>query len=197
MQKISDHNNDTYLTDLFLTKAAVREKLNNLDPNKATGPDGIPSIILKALSTELCSPLCVIFNKSIQEGQIPSDWKSAEVTAIFKKGAKNLSSNYRPVSLTCISCKVLESFIRDQIQDYMEFNKFFSDCQHGFRRHRSCVTQLLEVLNDFTSFLDEKLDIDVMYLDFSKAFDTVPHKRLLIKLQAYGISGKWASSFFF
>ena len=198
MPKISDHNNDTYLTDLFLTEAAVRDKLNNLDPNKATGPDGIPSIILKELSTELCSPLCVIFNKSIQEGQIPSDWKSAEVTAIFKKGAKNLSSNYRPVSLTCISCKVLESFIRDQIQDYMEFNKFFSGCQHGFRRHRSCVTQLLEVLNDFTSFLDEKLDIDVMYLDFSKALDTVPHKRLLIKLQAYGISGKvlnWVSSF--
>ena len=80
----------------------------------------------------------------------------------------------------------------------MEANKFFSNCQHGFRQHRSCVTQLLEVMNDLTTLLEDKEDIDIIYLDFSKAFDTVPHQRLINKLKAYGITGKlidWISSF--
>ena len=113
---------------------------------------------------------------------MPDDWKLAEVTAIFKKGAKNQVNNYRPVSLTSITCKILEHFVTDSIQNYMEQNDLFSNCQHGFRRHRSCVTQLLEVLNDLTSFIEENLDIDIIYLDFSKAFDSVPHKRLINKL---------------
>ena len=122
----------------------------------------------------------------------------SDVTGIFKKGAKNLASNYRPVSLTCILCKVLESFVRDALLKYMEEHDFFSKCQHGFRRHRSCVTQLLEVMNDLSSLTEQKLDFDILYLDFAKAFDTVPHQRLLNKLKAYGIEGdllNWISSF--
>ena len=89
------------------------------------------------------------------------------------------------MSLTSITCKILENFITDSIQDYMEQNKFFSKCQHGFRRHRSCVTQLLEVLNDLTAFIEDQQDIDIIYLDFSKAFDSVPHRRLKNKLQDF------------
>ena len=109
-----------------------------------------------------------------------------------------MTNNYRPVSLTSITCKILESFITDAIRNYMEKNNLFSKCQHGFRQHRSCVTQLLEVLNDLTTFIENQQDIDIIYLDFSKAFDSVPHQRLLNKLQAYGIDGnllKWISNF--
>ena len=123
-----------------------------------------------------------------------------EVTAIFKKGSKSSPGNYRPVSLTCILCKLLESFVKDQIVEYMEINNLFTSCQHGFRKHRSCVTQLLEVMNSFTQLIEDKNDIDVIYLDFCKAFDKVPHKRLLSKLESYGITGnllKWIEQFLF
>lgn len=92
----------------------------------------------------------------------------------------------------------MESLISDQIRSYMEFNNFFNPCQHGFRQHRSCVTQLLEVLNDLTNMIENSTPLDIIYLDFSKAFDTVPHTRLLNKLKAYGIDGKildWIKNF--
>ena len=195
---LSLRNKDMFLSDLIITKEAVKDKLNCLNTNKSMGPDGIPSIILKSLSNELCQPLSTIFNKSLSEGVVPKDWKCAEVTAIFKKGSKSDPGNYRPVSLTSIICKVLESFIRDQLMTYMEENNFFSDCQHGFRRHRSCVTQLLDAMNDFTELIENGDCIDSIYLDFRKAFDTVPHKRLINKLKAYGVNGPfldWIESF--
>ena len=195
---LEEHNNNIYLSDIILTQEAVKLKLNKLDPNKAMGPDKIPAIILKELSQELSLPLVYIFNKSLSEGRVPSDWKNAEVTAIFKKGNKSEAGNYRPVSLTSIVCKILESFITDQIRNHMESKNLFTQCQHGFRQHRSCVTQLLEVLNDFTQLIENKDSIDVIYLDFSKAFDTVPHKRLINKLHAYGINGnlvQWIEDF--
>lgn len=92
----------------------------------------------------------------------------------------------------------MESFVTDQIRTFMESNKLFSKCQHGFRNHRSCVTQLLEFLNDLTKLVEEGDSIDIIYLDFAKAFDTVPNKRLLTKLHAYGIDGnilKWIETF--
>ena len=195
---LPNRSNDTFMTDIIVTQQAVMDKLKKLDPNKAMGPDKIPPIILKELYKELSIPLTKIFNKSLNEGYVPSEWKIAEVTAIFKKGSKKLPSNYRPVSLTSIVCKVLESIIKDQIQNYIEVNNLFSPSQHGFRSHRSCVTQLIEVMNDLTSYDENKDDIDIIYMDFSKAFDTVPHQRLLNKLHAYGIDGsllKWVASF--
>ena len=191
-------NNDIFLSDIIITSKAVHDKLIKLDPHKAPGPDKIPTILLKKLAAEISIPLAIIFNKSLSEGYVPSQWKVAEVTAIFKKGNKNLTNNYRPVSLTSVLCKTLESFVTDTLQNYMESNNFFSECQHGFRKHRSCVTQLLEVMNDFTKLLDSGNNIDVLYLDFSKAFDTVPHERLLAKLKSYGISNNvhlWIKSF--
>lgn len=195
---LDPHNNNQFICDIVLTRLAVEKKLYSLNPNKAIGPDKIPALILKEYSVELSVPLAIIFNKSLEEGNIPSDWKKADVTAIFKKGDKSNPGNYRPVSLTCILCKVLESFIKDQIQTFMEQNNLFSDCQHGFRQHRSCVTQLLEVLNDITNFIENSDNVDIIYMDFSKAFDSVPHQRLLIKLKAYGINDKlltWISGF--
>ena len=131
-------------------------------------------------------------------GQLPRDWKEAEVTAIFKKETRNDPGNYRPVSLTCISCKVLEQFIRDKIVDHMNNHNLYTECQHGFRSGRSCMTQLIEVMDDLTNFIENKKSFDIIYLDFRKAFDSVPHKRLLLKLKSYGINGEilnWVEDF--
>ena len=186
------------LKDIVITSAAVHDKLKGLNPNKAQGPDQIPPKILKELCVELSSPLSILFNLSIEKGQLPKDWKKADVIAIFKKGSKSDPSNYRPVSLTSVTCKVLESLIRDQVVKFMDDYKLYSPCQHGFRKHRSCMTQLLEVIEDFSQMIDNSIPFDVIYLDFRKAFDSVPHKRLLTKLEAYGISGNlhsWIADF--
>ena len=126
---------------------------------------------------------------SLEEGQIPDEWKRAEVTAIFKKGTKSTPGNYRPVSLTCVVCKVLESIIRDAIVKYMTDFNLYNDCQHRFRKVRSCTTQLLQVMEDFTVYIDNGHPIDVIYFDFRKAFDQVPHRRLVYKLLSYGFTG--------
>jgi len=186
------------LNDIQVTPKAVADKLKNLNSNKAHGPDGIPSRVLKELYSELSVPLSILFNKSIHEGVVPQDWREATVTAIFKKGTRCDPGNYRPVSLTSIVCKTLESLIRDVLVSYMNENKLYTECQHGFRQHRSCITQLLEVMEELTTLIDNKNDIDIIYLDFSKAFDSVPHERLILKLKSYGITGfvlQWIESF--
>lgn len=186
------------LTDVQVTPGAVRAKLSKLNPSKAQGPDKIPPKVLKELSEQLAVPLAILFNKSIDDGKIPAEWKEAEVVAIFKKGTRSDPGNYRPVSLTCVLGKVLESFIRDAIVSHMEDYNLFTKCQHGFRNKRSCVTQLLEVMEILTDSFDEGEPVDMVYLDFKKAFDTVPHQRLLCKLQSYGITNKvysWVADF--
>ena len=196
--KLDDRNKGIFFSELILTREAISKKLSNLNPSKAMGPDGILSFILKTFSEELSLPLLYIFNKSLSEGVVPEAWKLAEVTAIFKKGDKTEPGNYRPVSLTSITCKILESLVCDALREYLEANNMLSKCQHGFRKHRSCVTKLLEVLNDLTKLHENNESIDIIYLDFAKAFDTVPHLRLLEKLKAYGITGNvlnWISSF--
>ena len=186
------------ITDIRVTAEAVKTKLKELDSAKAQGPDGIPPRVLKELAEELSIPMAKLFNKSLETGFVPTDWKNAEVTAIFKKGSRSEPGNYRPVSLTCITCKILESFIRDSIVSHFIDNNLFSNCQHGFRAKRSCVTQLMEVMEDLTASLDDKNPVDVVYFDFRKAFDSVPHERLLLKMEAYGIVGtvlRWVRNF--
>ncbi|MES9884794.1 MAG: reverse transcriptase family protein [Sedimenticola sp.] len=134
----------------------------------------------------------------MSEGEVPSDWRKAVVTPIFKKGDKQLPGNYRPVSLTSILCKVCESLIRDKLMEHLNDNNLLSEDQYGFRPGRSCTTQLLEVLEHWSALMDSSFPIDVIYLDFSKAFDTVPHERLLHKLYTLGIHGNvltWIQSF--
>jgi hypothetical protein len=112
-------------------------------------------------------------------GGVPEDWKSANVTPIFKKGAKSEPGNYRPVSLTSICCKLLESILRDVLMDHLERNKLINQSQHGFMPKKSCGTNLLEFLETVTREVDEGRPVDVIFLDFAKAFDKVPKERLL------------------
>ena len=134
-------------------------------------------------------PLTNIFNKSIQEGKIPDQWTLANITPLHKKGPKTSTKNYRPISLTSVVSKLMEKNVRDNIMNHMEENGLFTKHQHGFREEYSCVTQLIDVCEKWTEELDNKNSIDVIYLDFQKAFDKVPHKRLITKLKGYGIQG--------
>ena len=161
-----------FIKDIIVTKEEVEKKLKALISDKAQGPDQIPPRVLKELHKELAEPLTILFRKSIESGIVPSDWKFAEVTAIFKKGNRTDPGNYRPVSLTSICCKILEQFVRDSIVDHMTDNNLYSECQHGFRKKRSCVTQLLEVHEKLTDMIDDGKSIDIIYVDFKKAFDS-------------------------
>ena len=184
------NSNGKFVSEVSVNEQQVKDKLKELNPNKSPGPDKLYPRALKELCEELAAPLTVLFNKSLDKGVLPSEWKLAEIVAIFKKGKKTSPNNYRPVSLTCILCKVLESFVRDVVQNHMEHFKLYSKCQHGFRKGRSCITQLLNVMNDFSNYINDGKTFDVIYLDFAKAFDSVPHERLLVKLRSYGIDGK-------
>ena len=115
------------------------------------------------------------------------------MTPVFKKGAKTSPSNYRPISLTSIICKILESLLRDGITAHLQANNVINASQHGFMSKRSCVSNLLQYLETLTSLVDEGHSVDVVYLDFAKAFDKVPHQRLLAKIKAAGIDGQVAS----
>ena len=193
-----ERSNYTFISDIRVTPLAVKKKLDNLNPNKSQGPDRVPARVLRELSASISGPLSFIFNLSLEKGCVPSDWKKAEVSSIFKKGCRSDPGNYRPVSLTCIVCKVLESLVRDCVVSYFDDNDLFSPCQYGFRSKRSCAVQLLVVMEKFTKWIDEGSPFDVIYLDFSKAFDSVPHGRLLEKLKSYGVVGNllnWIKSF--
>ena len=185
------------LRDIHVTTEAVRKKLLKLKNNKAAGPDNI-SVNVMRQCPDLDQPLHIIFNQSIQTGRTPQDWRDANITPLFKKGSRVVPNNYRPVSLTSQAVKILERIIYDELIALATKNKTISCDQHGFQDKCSCVTQLLECLNDWTRNYDDKIQTDIIYLDFAKAFDTVPHQRLIIKLRKYGVRGKvlqWIESF--
>ena len=135
-----------------------------------------------------------LFNKSLTSGEVPPGWKLANVSPIFKKGKKPCVSNYRPVSLTVNLCKVFESILTDNMIEHLQRHSVIKSLQHGFVRNRSCLTNLLVFMEEVTNYIDRGCPMDVIYLDFQKAFDKVPQKRLLVKLAAHGITGnvlKW------
>jgi hypothetical protein len=111
------------------------------------------------------------------------------VVPFFKKGSKAKAGNYRPVSLTSQVCKVFESLLRDAINKHLENFRLISDSQHGFSKEKSRLTNILVFLEDLTRLVDEGQCVDTAYLDFAKAFDKVPHRRLVDKLRALGIDG--------
>jgi hypothetical protein len=133
--------------------------------------------------------LATNFNISMETMKLPESWKEANVTPIQKKGPKNLVENDRPISLTSIVCKTMDKFIRYCILDHMERHNIYTTDQHGFRKGKYCATQLIEVPDNWTEQLDNRNAIDIIYVDLQNAFDTVPHQRLINKLQRYGICG--------
>lgn len=188
----------TTLETITITPEAVADKLKKLDVNKTPGLDGIHPRLLRECVEVLAGPLAILLQMSIDSGEVPSLWKKANVTSIHKKGSKLSAGNYRPISLTSVICKLLEHFIREAIIAHLMSNDLLCDEQHGFVPGRSCATQLLSTLEDWTTMLENGMPFDAAYMDFSKAFDSVAHTRLAIKLDAYGIRGdilQWIKEF--
>lgn len=181
-----------------LARDAVIKKLEKLERHKAIGVDGVSPYVLRECAEAFATPLLIIFERSMEEGVVPSSWREANVTPIFKKGSRLDPSNYRPVSLTSVVCKVLESIVRDEIMYHLVKNKLISVEQHGFIPRKACVTNLLETVDFATTNLSNKTPTDIVFLDFSKAFDKVSHRRLLTKLHTYGVRGQiysWIAAF--
>ncbi|XP_065645292.1 uncharacterized protein LOC136075783 [Hydra vulgaris] len=168
----------------------IRARLANLDESKSLGVDNVHPRVLKHCAEAFALPLTLVFKKSFSTSTIPDLWKKSNVTPIFKKGSKLRASNYRPVSLTSIPCKIFESILHEKIMLHCNLNGLISIAQHGFVQRKSCLTNLLETRDFLTEAAHKKYPVDMIYTDFAKAFDKVPHIRLLSKLKAYGISGK-------
>jgi hypothetical protein len=199
-QKPPDKGPSPYpqIDDLTVEPNGVLKQLQSLNSNKASGPDEIPARMLHEYAEEVCEMLAHIFQQTYDTGTLPNDWTKARVVGIYKKGKKSTPSNYRPVSLTCICCKVMEHIVLSHMAKHLATNNILIDNQHGFRAKLSCETQLIESINDWASNIDKKLQTDVLFLDFSKAFDKVAHLKLLHKIRYYGIDGKtnrWIGGF--
>ena len=168
-------NKSEHLGQLFVTPVMIANKIKKMKDNKSPGVDGIPPKLLKEIVEQISTPLAKLFNLSLEEGIVPSEWKE------FKKGSRNKPENYRPVSLTSVVCKLLKTLIRDHMVEFLVKHKLINTSQHGFLKARSCFFE------EITKWVIDGSPVDVVYLDFQKAFDKVPHQRLLLKLKAHGI----------
>ena len=194
-----DNKNFKKLFSADIQEDEMRKLLESTNSGKSPGPDELHPKILKECSVELAKPLKMMFDLTMKVGKIPQEWKQAEVKAIYKKkGTKSDPSNYRPVSLTSVVCKLMEKIIKSELNKHLTENNILANEQYGFFAGRSTETQLLTSLHHWQYALDNDTPVDVIYMDFKKAFDSVPHARLIKKLNEYGIEGnllKWIKSF--
>lgn len=175
--------------DITITKEEIIEQLRRLKIDKSPGPDDLHPKFLHEVRHEIGECLAQIMNESLKSGVVPRGWRDAIVVPIFKKGSRKETANYRPVSLTSIICKVFEKIIQKELVNHLTANNIIRDSQHGFTKGRSCLSNLLDFLEEVVEGLEEESPVDIIYLDFAKAFDKVPHVRLAKKLEACGITG--------
>jgi len=186
------------LDDFDFTVEDIEEAIDDIGENSACGDDDIPAIVLKRCKPSISTPIFIIWKHSLDTGFIDRKFKTQLVTPVFKKGSRGSPENYRPIALTSHIIKVFERVMRKRLVDHLEENNLLCNNQHGFRRGRSCLTQLLAHFDDILCNSLEGADTDAIYLDFAKAFDKVDHQLLLIKLKAFGVTGKvyqWIESF--
>ena len=188
----------TNMPEINISENGLIKLLQNLKPGKAAGPDKLKPLLLRELREEIAPIIQIIFDRSLKTGKLPADWMKANVMPVFKKGDKSLAANYRPISLTCILCKVLEHILASNIVKHLDGQGILYDLQHGFREKRSCETQLIMLIEDLARNASVGKQTDIILLDFSKAFDKVNHSKLLWKLHQYGIRGhvlNWVRAF--
>ena len=166
-------------------------------PHKATDPDSVPAHILKEAAEELVPVPTLLFQSSLDKGTVPDDWKRVKVVPVCKKGDRSTSLKYRPISLTSICSKLMAHIVHSNIMKHLHSHNILTDNQHGFQR-RSCEIQLIITIGDLANTLNNKEQFDVILLDFAKAFEKVPNRRLLQKVEKCGVRGnilKWITSF--
>ena len=186
------------LSEIEVSEKEVFKQLKNLKPRKAAGLDNMQPVVLREVAAELSKPLKIIYQLSLNTGTLPLKWLQAGVVPVFKKGSTTDPANYRPVSLTSVLCKVLEKIVVNCIIEHIKKNQLTTKVQHGFTPKKSITTNLLEVLNIWSEALMHNIPVDIIYLDYAKAFDTVPHKRLIKQVETFGIQGqvlKWIQAF--
>ena len=177
------------LSELSASALDVQKILSNINHNKAPGPDQLPPRILRDCSKELSTPLALLFNSSLRSGVMPALWKSANITPVHKGDKKELVENYRSISLLPIPAKCLERIVYDAICDHIF--PYLTEWQHGFIKGRSCVTQMILTHHHWAKALDDRCQVDVAFLDFSKAFDSVS---LSLVKKVIRLWGFWISS---
>ena len=187
-----------FMNDIAVSKDGVIKLLKGLNSSKALGPDELHPIVLKKPATEFGPVVSHLFQQSTDTGEIPKEWSLANICPLYKKSDRSLACNYRPVSLTCVPCKLLEHITCTNIMTHLVEYKLLSDRPHAFRKGHSCETQLTTVINDWAKILDNTGQADTVILDFEKAFDTPHHELLKSKLFSYGTGDntlKWIDSF--
>ena len=192
------YNVKNKLKTVSITKDQVKELLVKIDPTKAGGDDNVHPKVLKECAEQLSTPLQKIFQCSVDSGIFPNSWKTATITPLYKAEERDAAENYRPISITSQVGKILEKLIRKEMFDFITEENLFSPHQHGFCQGKSCMTNLLEALEDITSLVDSGTPVDEVFLDFKKAFDKVSHANLLFKLHHMGIEESlllWIESF--
>ena len=186
------------IKDIPFTRKDIEEAMNEIPLTAAAGPDRFPAILLKMCRQPLSEPLFIMWRKSLDTGTVPQELKTANIIPIHKGNTKTLPKNYRPIALTSHLIKIFEKVVRKYVVAYMEDHKLFNPAQHGFRIGRSCLSQLLNHYEGILHLLENGHDVDVVYLDFAKAFDKVDFAVTLKKIQQLGIQGKigrWIHSF--
>ena len=186
----SDSNAFPSLCNISCEIDDMMEALDSLKEYSGSGPDRFPSVYLKKCKHQFAVPLCLLWNRSMSEGYIPMRFKHTDILPLFKKGTVGCSENYRPIANSSHLIKVYEKVVHKQIVHYLDAHNMFNPNQHGFRSNHSCLSQLLAHYDEILHQMEQGLGIDVVYLDFSKAFDKVDFHILLKKLKHLGIDGK-------
>jgi len=196
----TNHIIDSDLSSISFNATIVSRSLKKLNVHAAGGPDNVPPVFLNNCCNNLAYPIAYIFQLCFDNSFIPDVWRQAYITPGFKKGDATQVCNYRPISLSCTLCKLMESVIKDQLISRLVSKGLMNKHQHGFISKHSTKTNLLEFTHDWSLAFHGKLPVDVIYIDFSKAFDSVVHSNLIHKLQTFGINRlllKWIKAYFY
>jgi len=169
------------LSDILFTANNVEAAIKRLKSNLSSGPDELPPLLFKKLGLVIAQPLAILYHQLFSVSFIPPEWKHAVITPVFKKGLSSSVSNYRPISLTCVTSKIMERIISDQMHSYVLSNGLINEAQHGFLRGLSTTTNLLHCVNDWSLTLHNRHGVTIVYIDLAKAFDTVLHEKLLYR----------------
>ena len=191
-EAVPQMNLDTFktpsqLNNIGFSVPMIEKQLRIINAQSAPGPNKIHSRVLKHLASILAAALENIFTKSMETGRLPPAWKSALVKPMFKVGDRHDPANYRPVSLTLVVGKVMERLVKNE--SHFQKEGLWAIAQHGFQKDMLCVTNFLVAGEEWVRIADSGHRLDVIFVDFSKAFGHVPHEYLLSNLLAHGITG--------